>query len=113
MTEFSEVANQFATTLIQGNFTQAQTLLAESLKAETPPAKLQESYEAMLAYTNGAKAETTEVVNTMTDWPNKQTGDIGWAYVAISGQTFSEGVTVTVCEEGGKPCIREVVWGRP
>jgi hypothetical protein len=113
MTDFKDVANQFASALVKGDYSLAQSHLAEPIKSEHPPDKLQELYTGMLAYINGAVAETTEVVETMTDWPNKQSQDIGWAYVAINGQTFSEGVTLTFIDTGGHPQIREVIWGRP
>jgi hypothetical protein len=46
-------------------------------------------------------------------WPARQLGDVGWAYVAISGDGFSEAVTVTVADMGGRMMIRELEWGRP
>jgi hypothetical protein len=113
MPEFTEVAHQFAAALVQGDYGLAQSLFSDSLKATYPLAKLQQLYTTMLAYTNDAVAETTEVVTTMTEWPTKQAEDIGWAYVAINGQSFSEGVAVTVINEGGQPRIRDVIWGRP
>jgi hypothetical protein len=113
MPEFTEVAHQFAAALVQGDYGVAQSLLSDSLKDIYTPAKLQQLYTEMLAYTDGALAEATEVVTTMTEWPTKQAEDIGWAYVAINGQIFSEGVAVTVINEGGQPRIRDLVWGRP
>jgi hypothetical protein len=113
MPEFEHVAHQFAAALVHRDYVLAQSLLSDSLQATHPPEKLQQLYTEMLAYTDGAVADTTEVVTTMTEWPTKQAEDIGWAYVAINGQIFSEGVAVTVINEGGQPRIRDVIWGRP
>jgi hypothetical protein len=49
----------------------------------------------------------------MTSWPSKQPSDIGWAYVSIGGDVYSEAVTVVVTSEQGEAKIREVEFGRP
>jgi hypothetical protein len=109
---FTDVASQFASSLSQRDYSLAQSFLSESLKAQLTAQQIQQNYEGMTAASNGA-ALTTEVVETLTDWPDKQSGDVGWAYVAINGDTFSEAVTLTLCEEQGNTVVRDVVWGRP
>jgi hypothetical protein len=52
-------------------------------------------------------------VEFMDDWPARQSQDIGWAYVSITGAGFIEAVTVVVAEENGAAKIREIEWGRP
>ena len=52
-------------------------------------------------------------VEFMDDWPARQSQDIGWAYVSITGAGFIEAVTVVVAEENGTAKIREIEWGRP
>jgi hypothetical protein len=47
------------------------------------------------------------------DWPAKQAGDVGWAYVTVLGEECIEAVTVFVAEQGEKLVIRDVEWGRP
>lgn len=49
----------------------------------------------------------------MDNWPAKQPGDVGWAYVSIFGENFVEAVAVTVAKYEGSLLIREVEWGRP
>jgi hypothetical protein len=49
----------------------------------------------------------------MEDWPNKEEDDIGWAYVALSGDSFSEAATVIMKLEDGRMVIRSIEWGRP
>jgi hypothetical protein len=36
-----------------------------------------------------------------------------WAYVAMSGSSFSEAVTVIVAEYDGVLLVRDIEWGRP
>jgi len=49
----------------------------------------------------------------MATWPGKQPADIGWAYVSIGGEVYSEAITVVVTSESGEAKIREVEFGRP
>ena len=49
----------------------------------------------------------------MTEWPDKQPLDVGWAYAAIAGEDGSEAVTVIVSSENGAHVIRSIEWGRP
>lgn len=53
------------------------------------------------------------VTAAMDEWPDKKPNDLGWAYVAISGDGASEGVTVVVSDHEGQALIRQVEWGRP
>lgn len=66
----------------------------------------------MIEYGDGP-ATFVQLMQTLEDWPAKKEGDAGWAYVAISGEGYSEAVVVVVCEEGGQFCIRDIEWGRP
>lgn len=54
-----------------------------------------------------------ELGQTMTSWPAKQPSDVGWAYVSIGGEVYSEAVIVVVTSENGEVRIREVEFGRP
>jgi hypothetical protein len=47
------------------------------------------------------------------DWPDKQPGDLAVVYVALSGESFSEAVTLTLAQYGGAILIRQIEWGRP
>lgn len=47
------------------------------------------------------------------DWPDKQPGDLAVVYVALSGESFSEAVTLTLAQDGGAILIRQIEWGRP
>ncbi|HNC91251.1 MAG TPA: hypothetical protein PL000_20160 [Anaerolineales bacterium] len=49
----------------------------------------------------------------MEQWPDQRPNDVGWAYVAIDGEGFSEAVTVIVENERQTPAIRYIEWGRP
>jgi hypothetical protein len=109
---FEQIALDFARALVNGAFGAAHDVLSADLKAAIPAAELGRLYRNMLSLA-AEQPDTVEVIETMRDWPDKQPHDVGWAYVAISGKTFSEAVTVIVVEQGGALCIRSVEWGRP
>jgi hypothetical protein len=111
-TRQGKVGLAFARALAARQFEQAHQLLSTSLASRYSVEKLRSEYEGMVSYGNGP-ATVVEVVTVMDDWPARQAGDVGWAYVAIVGDDFSEAVTVTVAEESGKLVIRDVQWGRP
>lgn len=74
--------------------------------------QLQAAFEAIVPTDWGAIGPI-ELGLTMTTWPDKQPADLGWAYVSIGGEVYSEAVTVVVTSESGEPKIREVEFGRP
>ena len=66
----------------------------------------------MLEYVEGPP-DFVGVITTLQEWPARQAGDVGWAFVAISGQSWCEGVSVVVAREDGRDVIREIEWGWP
>ena len=54
-----------------------------------------------------------EVGTVMETWPARQPLDVGWVYVSIGGDMFSEAVTVVVMREADTLKIRTVEFGRP
>ena len=109
---FARCAVDFARKLTGGQFSEARELLTESLRELLSEQALKAEYAAMIDYGNGPP-EDVVLMNTLSDWPDKKTGDLGWAYVAISGKDYSEAVTVVVCEGESGLRIREIEWGRP
>lgn len=106
------IANQFAEKLAKGDFDGAHALLSADAKLMFPPSDLQEQYREMTGYGSGPTAHV-QVMQDLASWPGKQRDDVAWVYVAISGDTFSEAVSVVVSRERGQEVIRSVEWGRP
>lgn len=110
--EFVTVARQFAEALVTGDFTAAHGMLCLSLSQEFSPDNLRQTYAAMVEYGSGQPV-ADGYIYTMTDWPSKRPGDVGWVYVSISGEGFAEAVTVIVSEEADALKISAIEWGRP
>jgi hypothetical protein len=115
MIPYTETALNFATSLVAGDYDAACMMLSPSCSALYPPETLQENLAQMIAYSGqNLDGAGVGVDATMDEWPEKQAGDVGWAYVSIfkdaPGVSFAEAVTVIVTEDG---LIRDIVWGRP
>jgi hypothetical protein len=54
-----------------------------------------------------------EVGQVMEAWPAKQPSDVGWVYISIGGDVYSEALTVVVMLEGDTLKVRTVEFGRP
>ncbi len=110
-TPYGQVALQFATALLNGQFDEAHALLSASIREEWTPAVLQETYESMVEYFEIPPDEVlTEVDTTM---PGLKP-DSAWVYVAINAEGNGEAVTVIVGNEYGRYLIQDIVeWGRP
>jgi hypothetical protein len=106
------IAKKFAERIVAGDFNGAHKMLAAELSQRVSPVQLQESYESMIEYGDGTP-DFVGVMSILDEWPAKEPRDVGWAYVAISGERYSEGVTVVVSEEQGQYVIREIKWGQP
>ena len=44
------------------------------------------------------------------DWPDKQPGGLAVVYVALTGESFSEAVTLTLAQYGEDILIRQLEW---
>ena len=115
MKAYGEVAIAFASALVRGDFVGAHALLAPRARGDLPPEVLRERFFGMFrSYTDREPSSVfCDEQFALDDWPAKQPGDAGWAYVSINGENFVEGVAVTVSTSEGSLLIREVEWGRP
>lgn len=104
------LAEKFAHALMAGRYEEAHGLLTEEQAKLLPAAALKQAYEGMVGHGPGRQIQ---VMQTLEAWPAKQRGDAGWVYVAITGDGFSEAVTVVVTGDGGRLAIRSIEWGRP
>lgn len=103
------VAGRFARLLVSGEFDQAAAMLDPALRETTTASSLAADYARMIAYAEGP-ADQVQEITFLDDWPDRQSGDLGWAHVAISGPAFNEAVSVVVTKAGQ---IRQIEWGRP
>lgn len=109
------IAQTFAELLVEGDFKSARTLLAKELKSMRA-ADLESAFKEMVGQEDDDEpVEDLEVcvMSCDKDLPDMRPEDVGWVYVAINGDGFSEAVTVMVTREKDELRIRELEWGRP
>jgi hypothetical protein len=110
--DFRRAALDFAQALAARDYSKAHALTSEDYRKQTTVEGLQAAFEAIVPPDFGPIGPV-EVGQTLADWPEKQRGDLGWAYVSIGGEVYSEAVTVVVTLEKGATRIRQVEFGRP
>ncbi len=115
MKPYEQMAVRFAEALVDEDFEAAHALLAPALAAELSVDDLCEQLHALLDLYDDAEAERAHFDPRFSyeDWPAKEPGDVGSAYVAIEGEGFAEAVDVVVASLGGELRIRTIEWGRP
>lgn len=110
--DYRETALAFAKSLAAREYPKAYEMTSKEYRAHTTVEQLRAAFEAIVP-TDWGPMGPIEVGHTMTAWPGRQPADIGWAYVSIGGDVYSEAVTVIVTSEAGHAKIRAVEFGRP
>jgi hypothetical protein len=110
----TRVAEQFGRSIAQGDYETAHSLLNEDGRAAYSSDDLKLAVEEMIAIGDGPITEVSLVSECiLEDWPDKHQDDVGYVYVALTGDGFCEAVTVTLTREAGEIRIRKLEWGRP
>jgi hypothetical protein len=109
---YQHTALTFGWCIVRKEWEAARNLLCSVLRSSTTARSLEEEVSDMIEYTEDVLTRA-EIITDMEDWPNKEEDDIGWAYVALSGDSFSEAATVIIKLEDGRMVIRSIEWGRP
>jgi hypothetical protein len=110
--DYRRVALQFTQSLAARDYQRAYAMTAQEYRRTNTVDQLRAAFETIVPTDWGAVGPI-EVGQTMTSWPAKQPSDVGWVYVSIGGNVYSEAVTVVVMSENGEQKIREVQFGRP
>ena len=110
--DYRQVALEFARSLAAREYPKAYAMMSQGYRQNRTLDELRVGFEAIVPRDWGAIGPI-EVSQTMTSWPAKQPSDVGWAYVSIGGEVYSEAVMVVVTSENGEARIREVEFGRP
>lgn len=110
--DYGQVALEFARSLAAREYPKAYAMMSQGYRQTGTVDELRSGFEAIVP-PNWGPIGPIEVGQTMTSWPGKQPADVGWAYVSIGGDLYSEAVIVVVTSENGEARIREVEFGRP
>ena len=110
--DFQQAALEFVNSLAQRNYSKAYAMTGQEYRSRTTTEQLQAAFETIVPMDWGTIGPI-EVGQTMTTWPGRRLADLGWVYVSVGGDVYSEAVIVVVMSESGEAKIREIEFGRP
>jgi hypothetical protein len=110
--DFRQVALQFTRLLAAREYAKAHAMTSQEYRKRATVDQLRTNFERIVP-TDWGPIGPIEVGETMTTWSGKQPSDLGWAYVSIGGNVYSEAIVVVVASENGEARVREVEFGRP
>jgi hypothetical protein len=110
--DYKSVALGFAEALARRDYPAAWAMTSKQYQAVTTMEAMQVLFEAIVP-TDWRSVGPIEIGTTLESWPGQESGDLGWVYVSIGGDVYSEAVTVVVALEDGESRIRTVEFGRP
>jgi hypothetical protein len=110
--DYKGVALAFATALAARDYPGALAMTSRQFQAVNTPETLRAAFEAIVPPDWGP-VDPLELGLTMDSWPGREPDDVGWAYVVLGGDVYSEAVTVVVTRDEGQLRIRTVEYGRP
>jgi hypothetical protein len=110
--DYSGVGLKFASALAGRDYSTAYAMTSSDYQRSTTLDEMRAAFEAIVP-PEWQTVGPVEVAHVMETWPAKQPSDVGWVYLSIGGDVYSEAVTVVVTEEADKLKVRTVVFGRP
>lgn len=110
--DYSSVGLRFAVALANRDYDTAYAMTSSDYQRSTSLDEMRTAFEAVVP-TDWRTVGPIEVGQTMETWPAKQPSDVGWAYISIGGDGYSEAVTVIVTREADTLKVRSVEFGRP
>jgi hypothetical protein len=110
--DYKRVGLAFVEALATRDYDVAYALTSRDYRDSTSLKALQAAFESIVPV-DWNTAGPIEVGQTMEDWPGREPSDVGWAYVSVGGDEYSEAVTVVVTLEEGELRVRTVEFGRP
>ena len=81
----SEFVLTFAKAMVGGDFRAASSMLSDEMRDEYPPSQLKAKFESMYDYAGDTAIEKLEVIDSIEDWPGKESMIIGRASVGLEG----------------------------
>jgi len=112
MHDYRSVGVDFANALARRDYSAAYAMTSSEYQRGTTIAEMQAAFEAIVP-TSWSTVGPIEAGVTMETWPDKQPSDVGWVYVSIGGDVYSEAVIVVVTVEADALKVRTVEFGRP
>jgi len=107
-----QVGLAFTKALAARDYGAAYALTSRAYRDSTSLQALEAAFETIVP-SDWNTVGPIEVGEAMEDWPGREPSDVGWVYVSVGGDVYSEAVTVVVTREEGELRVRAVEFGRP
>ena len=98
--------------LASRDYPTAYALTSSDYQRSTTFDEMRAAFEAIVP-TTWRTVGPVEVGQAMETWSAKQPSDVGWVYISIGGDAYSEAVTVVVMLQADTLKVRTVEFGRP
>ena len=110
--DYSGVGLTFARALAGRDYSTAYAMTSRDYQRSTTLEEMRTAFEAIVP-PEWQTVGPVEVGRVMETWPGKQPSDVGWVYISIGGDVYSEAVTVVVMGEAETLKVHTVEFGRP
>lgn len=110
--DYKKFALEFTKALAARDYNKAYAMTSKEYQKRIALNELKVNFETIIL-SDWGDIGPIEIGETMMNWSGKQTSDLGWVYISIGGDVYSEAITVIVTAEDKRPKIREVEFGRP
>jgi hypothetical protein len=110
--DYSSVGLKFASALASRDYPAAYAMTSGDYQRSATLDEMRAAFEAIVP-TDSRTVGPLQVGHTLETWPAKQPSDVGWVYISIGGDVYSEALTVVVMQEADTLKVRTVQFGRP
>jgi len=110
--DYKQVGLAFTKALAARDYDAAYALTSRAYRHSTSLKALGAAFETIVPV-DWKAVGPVEVGEAMEDWPGREPSDVGWAYMSVGGDVYSEAITVVVTREEGELRVRAVEFGRP
>ena len=112
--DYRAIAQHFGDLIARQEYSAAWCLFAKEVQISITVEAINAAVATTTAYAFGPIQEAQVMKEFIVEeWPGKQPDDLAVVYVALSGESFSEAVTLTLAQDGEDTLIRHLEWGRP
>ena len=112
VSDYSSLALQVVRALAGRDYSTAYAMTSGDYQRSTTLEKMRAAFEAIVP-PEWPTVGPVQVGHVMETWPTKEPSDVGWVYISIGGDVYSEAVTLVVMGEGDTLRVRSVEFGRP
>jgi hypothetical protein len=110
--EYSSVGLKFANALASRDYQTAYAMTSSEYQRSTTLDEMRAGFEAIVPG-DWQTVGPVEIGQAMETWSSRKPSDVGWVYISIGGDVYSEALTLIVMLEENRLKVRTIEFGRP